>query len=333
LYPKASLYYKGIQWGRMATLIPEKIRSMYGLVTDKEIDVVIDASGFSYSDQWGVNSSLELANSSARWRKQGTKVILMPQAFGPYKNPRVRNAIKRAVNNIDLVMPREQISYDYLIEAVGRNKKISMYPDFTNLTEGVLPDYFDRNIHGVCLVPNHRMIDKAPDGQGHKYLPLMMRCAKYLKKKDLKPFILVHEGENDRLLANQISAAAGALPILTEANALKIKGILGASKATIGSRFHGLVSALSQGVPSIATGWSHKYQELFREYSFEDGIISVDVLEADLHNMIDRIVDEPSCSEISISLKRESERSKLFSQDMWGKVYSVIDAVASREKL
>lgn len=329
LYPKASLYYKSFQWGRIAALLPTKAREMFGLILDKEIDVVIDAAGFAYSDQWGSNSSLELADSSARWRKQGTKVILMPQAFGPYENLRIRKAIQKAVNNIDLIMPREQTSYDYLIEVVGSRDNISIYPDFTNLMAGVLPDYFDRNIYGVCLVPNYRMIDKAPSEHSQKYLPLMISCAKYLKGRNLKPFILVHEGEHDRSLANQLSEGAGSVPVLTEANPLKIKGILGASQATIGSRFHGLASALSQGVPSIATGWSHKYQELFREYSFEEGVISVDTPEAELYEKIDRIVDEPSCSEISRSLKRESERLKLLSEEMWTKVYSIVDSVAS----
>jgi polysaccharide pyruvyl transferase WcaK-like protein len=327
--PKASLYYKGIQWGRFAPLIPKKIREMYGLIIDNEINVVIDAAGFAYSDQWGLRSSLELADSSMRWRKQGTKVILMPQAFGPFKSPRIRNAIKRAANNVDLIMPREQISYDFLTDAVGRLKKISIYPDFTNLTEGVLPDYFDRNIHGVCLVPNYRMIDKTSGEKSKKYLPLIISCAKYLKKKNLNPFVLVHEGESDRFLASQISDGAGSLPVLTESDPLKIKGILGASHATIGSRFHGLVSALSQAVPSIATGWSHKYEELFREYSYAEGVVSVEASEQELYEKIDKIVDEPSRGEISRSLKKESQRLKLLSEEMWSKVYSILDSVAS----
>lgn len=329
LYPKASLYYKGIQWGSFARLIPKKIREMYGIIVDKEVNVVIDAAGFAYSDQWGLNSSLELADSSARWRKQGTKVILMPQAFGPYKNPRIRNAIKRAVDNIDLIMPRERISYDYLTEAVGRCKNISIYPDFTNLTEGVMPDYFDPNIHEVCLVPNYRMIDKTSGEKSQKYLPLIISCAKYLKRKGLNPFVLVHEGEIDRFLASQISEVVGSLPVLTESDPLKIKGILGASRATIGSRFHGLVSALSQGVPSIATGWSHKYEELFREYSYPEGIVSVDASEEELYSKIDKIVDEPTCGEISRSLIRESRQLKHLSEEMWSKVYSIVDTVAN----
>ncbi|WP_019590429.1 MULTISPECIES: polysaccharide pyruvyl transferase family protein [unclassified Thioalkalivibrio] len=326
-YPKASLYRYGFQLGDLAGLAPRKLREMYGVVLDRDVDVVIDAAGFSYSDQWGDRSARELAHSAARWRKQGTKVILMPQAFGPYTGKRIRKAIRRAVDNIDLVMPREQTSYDYLTDVTGERGNIRQYPDFTNLVNGVVPEYFDRNQHGVCLVPNYRMVDKTDGSRSSAYLPFMVRCAQQLKDKGAKPFILVHEGANDRWLADQISEGAGGLPVLVEDDPLKIKGILGASFATIGSRFHGLVSALSQGVPSIATGWSHKYQELFRDYGFPDGVVSVDDANHELAEKIDRLVDERSNRELSESLKVESARLKSRSEEMWGEVFSVIDRI------
>ena len=323
-YPKASLYQYGFQLGDLAGLAPRKLREMYGVVLDRDVDVVIDAAGFSYSDQWGDRSSRELAHSAARWRKQGTKVILMPQAFGPYTGKRIRKAIRRAVDNIDLVMPREQTSYDYLTDVTGERGNIRQYPDFTNLIEGVVPEYFDRNQHGVCLVPNYRMVDKTDGSRSSAYLPFMVRCALQLKDKGAKPFILVHEGANDRWLADQISQGAGGLPVLVEGDPLKIKGILGASFATIGSRFHGLVSALSQGVPSIATGWSHKYQDLFRDYGFPDGVVSVDDANHELAEKIERLVDEKVNRRLSGSLMKESERIKSLSNAMWDEVFSII---------
>jgi hypothetical protein len=84
-YPKASLFRYGLQFGDFAKLAPAKLREMYGLVLDRDVDVVIDAAGFSYSDQWGDRNSLELAHSAQRWRKNGTKVILMPQASGLFQ--------------------------------------------------------------------------------------------------------------------------------------------------------------------------------------------------------------------------------------------------------
>ena len=58
LYPKASLNRFGVELGDVAAVIPRRLRNRYGLVLDREVDVVIDAAGFAYSDQWGVASSL-----------------------------------------------------------------------------------------------------------------------------------------------------------------------------------------------------------------------------------------------------------------------------------
>lgn len=328
MYPKASLYYKGVQWGHFAGMAPRKLREMYGVVLDRDVDVVIDAAGFSYSDQWGERSSRELAKSTRRWRKQGTKVILMPQAFGPYTSKGIRGAIRRAVDNADLVMPREKTSYKLLTEVTGERPNIRQYPDFTNLIEGVVPDYFNPTQHGVCLVPNYRMIDKTDRSQSAAYLPFMVRCAQRLAERSAQPFILVHEGAKDRWLAEQISEASGGIPILTEDDPLKIKGILGRSRATIGSRYHGLVSALSQGIPSLATGWSHKYVELFRDYDFPEGVVAVDDAEDDVALKIDRLVDPNDNQSIGDRLLEHSKRLKALSESMWSEVFLVIDGRA-----
>src|SRR5690606_33677761 len=129
-------------------------------VLDKEIDFILDASGFSYSDQWGVDSSLELANASRRWKKLGKKSILLPQAFGPFSSPRIRKAVRIFVDNIDLIYAREQQSYDYLVSVVGERENIKIAPDFTNLLDGIVPENFDSTLNQFCIVPNYRMVDK-----------------------------------------------------------------------------------------------------------------------------------------------------------------------------
>src|SRR5690554_2902982 len=107
-YPKAWLRLYGIQWGDFAALLPKKLRDMYGLILDSEIDVIIDASGFDYSDQWGHKSSEDMVRMSKRWKKQKTKVILLPQALGPFTSSKIKEATKSWVNNVDLIFAREK---------------------------------------------------------------------------------------------------------------------------------------------------------------------------------------------------------------------------------
>jgi len=324
-YQKAHLWRKGFQFGVLANLIPEKIRDMYGIVLDKEVDIVIDAAGFSYSDQWGKYSCLELADSCKHWKKNGTKVILLPQAFGPYKSKWNQKAIKTALEHADLVFAREKMSYDYLVDVVGERQNLKVAPDFTNLIEGIVPENFDKESNRFCIVPNYRMVDKTNKKDSEAYLPFMIEVTRYAYEKSQKPFILVHEGANDLMLAEKIrDAVSRDVQIIKEAHPLKIKGILGVSSGTVGSRFHGLVSALSQGTPALATGWSHKYKVLFEDYDFPEGLLNVHMPKEELHKIMNLIIDDENKEKVTKTIQKNSEALKQQSQKMWDDVLTVL---------
>jgi len=188
-----------------------------------------------------------------------------------------------------------------------------------------LPEGYDFSNKRIALVPNFRMIDKTSKEESSAYLPFMINCAKYLLEKGAQPFLLVHEGVNDKNLAEKISDAVGGIPVVLETNPLHIKGILGTCDATISSRFHGLVSALSQGVPSIATGWSHKYVRLFEDYDFKEGLVSVLDSKSVLHEKIDLLLSPETAGPLRLHLQRESEIMKDVSKNMWDLVFSKIE--------
>lgn len=127
------------------------------------------------------------------------------------------------------------------------------------------------------------------------------------------------------MLADNISEAVGGIPIVKETDPLKIKGIIGSCDATVGSRFHGLVSALSQGVPSLATGWSHKYTRLFEEYGFKEGVVSVLDSERDIEYKIDLITDDGSAEKLKGQFNERSEILKKSSEEMWMYVFKQMD--------
>jgi polysaccharide pyruvyl transferase WcaK-like protein len=326
LYQKPRFFRFGLQFGRIFEYFPSVIRRTLGLVVDKDIDVVIDASGLSYSDHWGPRSAHELSKSCKRWKKNGTKVILMPQAFGPFKNKKIRKYLRTVIKNSDLIFARERISYEYLANIVGDHKNIKIGPDFTNLLEGVVPEEFDSASNRFCIVPNYRMIDKTNSSTSEAYLPFMINVTQIAFNNDLKPFILVHEGEDDLILAKKIqNAVDSSINIIKEEDPLKIKGILGLSSAVVSSRFHGLVSSLSQGVPSLATSWSHKYEMLFKDYDFPEGALDITLSKEQLYENMDWIINQNKKSELTNKLQKSSQKIKLESIEMWSKVFSIID--------
>src|SRR5690606_34992684 len=48
------------------------------------------------------------------------------------------------------------------------------------------------------------------------------------------------------------------------------------SHLVISSRYHALVAALANGVPSVALGWSEKYPSLFDDFSVPELAVAMD---------------------------------------------------------
>jgi colanic acid/amylovoran biosynthesis protein len=229
------------------------------------------------------------------------------------------------VDNAELVMPRDSSSYRHLTEISGERNTIRQYPDFTNLLAGIVPHGWDTEKHGVAVVPNCRMLDMTDEATSAAYLPFMCRCVSRLRELNAQPFLLIHEGADDAQLAQRISESTGNTPVVKEDDPLKIKGILGASRAVVASRFHALVSALSQGVPAVATGWSHKYNELFNDYGFPEGVMAIIDDADEIDSMMLRITETDSAAQLVSQLLRESARLKELSEQMWTEVRTVID--------
>ncbi|MFA5545149.1 MAG: polysaccharide pyruvyl transferase family protein [Candidatus Cloacimonas sp.] len=327
LYPKAYLFRKlSIMLGDLASLIPKKLWSRYGIVMDKEVDVVIDAAGFAYGDKWGRKSVYELYRSSIRWKRRGVKTILLPQAFGPFTLLQNQLFLKKALKNLDLVYAREEESYKHIVEITGESSHLKIAPDFTNLISGKIPSYFVPQPNLFCIVPNYRMIDKTDSDTSAIYLSFMKTCARYLEARGVNLMILIHEGEKDLYLGREISRSTEKeIPIIQETDPIFIKGILGSCTGTIGSRYHGLVSALSQGVPSLATGWSHKYEMLLKDYDFDEGLLDVHSDDKQLSEKLDMIIDKQRNKQLSEKLLKKSEELKKKVELMWLDVFSIID--------
>ena len=175
----------------------------------------------------------------------------------------------------DIIMPREQVSYDYLINAKVNKNKIVKFTDFTSLVKGKFPKQYEHLRNGICIIPNMRMIDKGVISFNN-YVELLADIIKISSNNGHPVYLLNHEGICDEKLAYMCKDRLD-LPVevVSGLNALEVKGLIASAYLCISSRFHGVASALNSCVPCLATSWSHKYAELFKDYKMEGCVLDL----------------------------------------------------------
>lgn len=315
-----------VEWSAIARLISQGFRRRYGLILDSEIDVVLDASGFAYTDQWGEKSAFYLAKQLKKWKRRGTRVVLMPQAMGPFSTTGIRKWFGYVLRHADLVFARDKTSYEHAQSLLdGESANLFMAPDFTSALQGIPPENPELYIGRFCLVPNFRMMDKAGSEANKRYVPFCTECLQILFKHGAEPLILVHDFDRDLELAEVIVRQVGQeIDIVAEDDALRIKGILGLCSGIIGSRYHALISALNQGRMALATSWSHKYEMLLIDYGIPDCSLSPDLKYAELERRLEYLIDPVLRAEYEIRIADANTRFCQETEEMWSKVLSII---------
>jgi colanic acid/amylovoran biosynthesis protein len=281
---KTSLAFKRtflLSYGRYIRAVLSRVGLPYSLFSEyhalKNIDLVLDASGFRLGDQWEHSSQYldRLESYYNKLKRNGTKIILLPQAFGPFHTEMGKRSVEILNQYADLVVARESVSKQYLLEAGGKAEKILQYPDFTINVKGIFPEELKAIKGHVCIIPNKKMITHT-ELNAERYLSNLVEMISKIQKAGKEIFLLNHEAEGDLDICIQISQHFRTpLPVITGLNAKEIKGVIGASLMVISSRYHGVASSLNQGVPCLATSWSHKYEMLLLDFGLTDQIIDI----------------------------------------------------------
>ena len=261
--------------------------SFTGAAPVPHADYFIDASGFAFSDQWNPDDERVIfwKYQLEGYKKQGTKIIFLPQAFGPVEKDNTKKLLKILSETADVIMPRESVSLSYLKKANVSNCKIKLFTDFTSLVHGVFPQKYIHLKNGICIIPNLRMIDKGTISLD-AYLEILSKIVEKSLSKGHCVYLLNHEGAGDESLAYQCQKQLShKVEVVTGLNALEVKGLISTAYLCITSRFHGVASALNSCVPCLATSWSHKYKELFSDYGLNDCVLNLN----DLDSILDKV--------------------------------------------
>lgn len=290
----------------------------------RDADYFLDASGFHFSDQKKNFTPAKVRRWNIilkKYRSQGTKIVFLPQAFGPVSKQNTLDGLRCISQYADLIMPREQISYDYLEKScVVDMKKVVINTDFTSLVEGKFPDSYSHLRGGICIIPNMRMIDTGTCSL-KTYIGIISAVVDCVLTLGRPIYILNHEGEKDEKLAYICKSKVNAnVEVVTGLKALEVKGLISSAYLVVSSRFHGVASSLNSCVPCLATSWSHKYQELFKDYGLVNCVLPItDIPEA--KKMVRKFSDDEYNTKIRNILSVNVAKIKEKTNDMWNVVW------------
>lgn len=288
----------------------------------KNIDYFIDASGFGFTDQWNPsNRVVDTWEKQLRgYSEQGSKIIFLPQAFGPIELPNTKRELSILNQYATTIMAREKISYGYLQKCGMDMSKVKLFTDFTSLVAGEIPVKYKHLNGGICIIPNMRMLDKG-SVSFENYLTFLTSAIDIGLSKGYKVYLLNHEGKADEQLAYRcVEKLNDCIDIVTGINALEVKGLISTSHLCISSRFHGVASALNSCVPCLATSWSHKYAELFKDYGMNNSVLDLTNIE-DCLATINTYIDIGNNCKIRETLKLQHPIIQENTKKMWEYVW------------
>lgn len=276
-----------------------------------EIDLVLFAPGFRFSDQFGtipesfVEREFEWFSS---FTKPGRKIYFMPQAFGPLESDAIKRRLRRLLTLASRVFPRDETSYAYLLPLAPHPDIISIAPDFTCLFHGEPFDLPYSNKDYVVVVPNHQMLVRTKGNTTGNYCEFMFRLVRMLRSRGEHVVLLNHEQEGDSGQIEMLNAAMdNSACVVENVPGGACKSVIKGAKLVVVSRFHALVSALAEGTPALCTSWSHKYRELVAEMDSPDSCLNLESVDDALH-VVDNALAHPEKFTSSPSVRTELER-------------------------
>ncbi|MEJ2307176.1 MAG: 4Fe-4S binding protein, partial [candidate division WOR-3 bacterium] len=105
--------------------------------------------------------------------------------------------------------------------------------------------------YDILMIPHSRAVRQSPLDD--------LEICKKIKQLSLNP-------DRIRIIEDKLSSKI-------------LKGIIGKAEVALGSRFHFIVSSISQNVPTLAVSWSHKYKEMMRMFGLEEFTLNYDKLD------------------------------------------------------
>lgn len=291
-FPLAILY-RLFRWLPFAKTLLVKNKTLRGFY---DSDFIIDAAGISFVDSRGfvMNTYNFVCMAIPLLIKK--HVIKFSQALGPMDKLYNKIYSNIVLTKIDTICSRGAKTTQYLTQRKLKNIKPCADGGFmldvkSKHLANILPEIESNPFYKkdfVCISISS-VVYSYCQKNNIDYINIIVEFIKYVAKEK-NVFILANAARetsqkhknNDLPICRQIMKSfSGDDRVLfynKELTPYEIWHLVSLSQAFIGSRFHGMIAALSSDVPVFLVGWSHKYKEVLDEFSLDANAIDYKVL-------------------------------------------------------
>ena len=243
----------------------------------------------------------------AKWFKK--PVIIWAQSIEPFANVIVEKATRRVLNEVDLIVTREEFSVAYLkhlgikppvysgadaaflspvlpVEEGSRLlAKASVHKDTGDLWVGVTARHW--------LFPRYHGEERKR--KASNYFAVIVDTIKYLTS-ELKarvifsPQVIFSPRNDDRIISRKIATAVDSdrVTVLTDDySPEQLKAMIGNMDLFIGTRMHSNIFSTSMYVPTIAISYEKKTDGIMSMLGLQDYVLDINTLQ--LEDMIGKI--------------------------------------------
>lgn len=281
-----AVFYRLLRWCPPVRklLLKNKILKAYA-----DTDLVVDEAGISFVDSRGLIMNTYAFACAAVPLLMGVPLVKYSQALGPFRNPYNRFLAKWILPKAELVIARGRATYENLA-SIGVTKNAALCADgaFTMPQD----EKTEREVRIKCgraglekertvAFSISSVVEKKCRKQGVDYCRIMAEFAVYLTRRGYQVFLFPNAARmasqkprnNDLMVgdavyenARRMGADDGLIWERREMPPEEIRAYIGRSRFLVASRFHAMVFALTEQVPVMLIGWSHKYQEVLEQF-------------------------------------------------------------------
>ncbi len=228
--------------------------------------------------------------------KKGMKTVLMGCSVEPDSVKDLRDDL----NAYDMIIARESITYNGLVDGGVNKDKIKLCPDpafALPIEETELPDIFNKGkVIGINVSP---MVQGKEKGSGITMENCRNLIKHILETTEYGICLIPHvvwKNNDDRKplteLYNEFTSGEfenykDRIALVTDRSATKLKYIIGKCHVFVGARTHATIAAYSQCVPTLVIGYSVKSRGIAKDLfgSDENYVIPVQSLK-DPHDLV-----------------------------------------------